>query len=79
MTHAPIDHVRTLVATHAAVLSDEDRHLIDRHFAEVERLLLVVVGIVRRATLRGSPGVPAPSQALEVGGHVQVATERGGR
>jgi hypothetical protein len=53
MTHAPIDHVRTLVATHAAVLTDDDRHLIARHFAEVERLLLVVVGIVRRATLRG--------------------------
>jgi hypothetical protein len=48
-----IDNVRTLVATHAAVLTDDDRHLIARHFAEVERLLLVVVGIVRRATLRG--------------------------
>jgi hypothetical protein len=48
-----IDHVRALVASHAAVLSDEDRHLIDRHLAEVEQLLLVVVAIVRRAALRG--------------------------
>ena len=48
-----IDHVRTLVDRHAAVLTDDDRHLIARHLAEVERLLLVVVGIVRRATLRG--------------------------
>jgi hypothetical protein len=48
-----IDLVRTLVAAHAAVLSEADRHLIDRHLAEVERLLLIVVGIVLRATLRG--------------------------
>jgi hypothetical protein len=32
-----------------------------------------------RATLRGGPGVPAPSQALEVGGHVRLADDRGGR
>jgi hypothetical protein len=29
------------------------RALVDRHLAEVEQLLLVVVGIVRRAALRG--------------------------
>ena len=53
MSDPSIDHVRALVAAHAAVLTDEDRHLIDRHLREVERLLLVVVGIVRRAVLRG--------------------------
>lgn len=47
------DNVRTLVATHAAVLSDDDRHLIERHLREVKRLLLVCVGIVYRALLRG--------------------------
>jgi hypothetical protein len=42
MSDPSIDRVRALV----------DRHLIDRHLAEVERLL-VVVGIVRRAPPRG--------------------------
>lgn len=45
--------IRTLVAAHAAVLTDEDRRLIARHMAEVEQLLLVCVGIVRRAVERG--------------------------
>ena len=53
MSDPSIDLVRALVDRHAAVLSADDRHLIDRHLAEVEQLLLVVVGIVRRATLRG--------------------------
>ena len=70
--------VRTLVARHAAVLSEADARLIARHLAEVDQLLLVVVGIVRRAMLRGEPAA-SPPQAMEVGGHVQVAAERGGR
>lgn len=45
--------IRALVAAHAAVLTDEDRRLITRHMAEVEQLLLVCVGIVRRAAERG--------------------------
>lgn len=53
MTDLSIDTVRTLVADHAAVLSNDDRHLIARHFAEVLRLLWVIVGIVRRAAERG--------------------------
>jgi hypothetical protein len=53
MSDPSIDLVRALVDRHAAVLSADDRHLIDRHLAEVEQLLLVVVAIVRRAALRG--------------------------
>jgi hypothetical protein len=42
-----------MVSAYDAVLTDEDRRLIERHFAEVDQLLLVVVGIVRRAADRG--------------------------
>jgi hypothetical protein len=49
VSNPSIDLVRALVDRHAAVLSEADRHLIDRHLAEVERLLMIVVGIVRRA------------------------------
>ena len=45
--------VRAMVSAYDAVLTDEDRHLIERHFAEVDQLMLVVVGIVRRAAERG--------------------------
>lgn len=45
--------VRAMVSAYDAVLTDEDRRLIARHFAEVDQLLLVVVGIVRRAAERG--------------------------
>jgi hypothetical protein len=45
--------VRAMVSAYDAVLTDEDRRLIERHFAEVDRLLLVVVGIGRRAAERG--------------------------
>lgn len=45
--------VRAMVSAYDAVLTDEDRRLIERHFAEVDQLLLVVVGIVRRAADRG--------------------------
>jgi hypothetical protein len=42
-----------MVSAYDAVLTDEDRRLIARHFAEVDQLLWVIVGIGRRAAERG--------------------------
>lgn len=48
--------VRALVAHYRRDLSPEEAHLVDRHLADVEALLRVVVGIVRRAVARrGAP------------------------
>lgn len=47
--------VRALVAHYRRALTAEERHLIDRHLADAEHLLAVVVGIVRRAVERGAP------------------------
>ncbi len=48
--------VRALVAHYRRDLSPEEAHLVDRHMADVEALLRVVVGIVRRAVARrGAP------------------------
>ena len=46
--------VRALVAHYRRALTAEEHHLIDRHLADAEQLLRVVVGIVRRAVERGA-------------------------
>lgn len=51
-----LSDVRALVAHYRRDLSPEEAHLVDRHMADVEALLAVVVGIVRRAVARrGAP------------------------
>lgn len=47
--------VRALVAHYRRDLSPEEAHLVDRHMADVEALLRVVVGIVLRAVVARSP------------------------
>lgn len=51
-----LSDVRALVAHYRRDLSPEEAHLVDRHLSDVEALLAVVVGIVRRAVARrGAP------------------------
>ena len=52
-----VAEVRALVAHYGASLTAEDAHLIARHMADVDALLRIVVGIVRRAAARhrGAP------------------------
>lgn len=44
--------VRALVAHYGADLTPDEAHLVARHMADVDALLRVVVGIVRRAVER---------------------------
>lgn len=47
--------VRALVAHYHRRLTPEEHHLVERHLGDVDQLLRVVVGIVRRAVERGAP------------------------
>lgn len=51
-----VAQVQALVAHYGADLTAEEAHLIARHMADVDALLRIVVGIVRRAVARrGAP------------------------
>lgn len=47
-----VAQVQALVAHYGRDLTPEEAHLVDRHLSDVEALLRVVVGIVRRAVAR---------------------------
>lgn len=47
-----IAQVRALVAHYRADLSAEEAHMVARHMADVDALLRIIVGIVRRAVER---------------------------
>ncbi len=52
-----VAQVQALVSHYGAALTAEESHLIARHMADVDALLRIVVGIVRRAAARhrGAP------------------------
>lgn len=47
-----VAQVQALVAHYGRDLTPEEAHMIARHMADVDQLLRIVVGIVRRAAAR---------------------------